>query len=121
MGGVTIGQLLVLLALMALAIKALAKPDIARKLIVVIAVGSAAPLSFAAVNLVAKLVTGPQSTPNSDTFNADITDLSSKAEADAGPYVPRPNPAPTHPLNPFPLLAKLDVPGCRWPDELQQI
>lgn len=89
--------------------------------LLVLAIGSAAPLSFEAVNLIAKLA------PNAD-------ELSGKAEADAGPSTPPPKAASppsntsTSPAQPQTgsrkayynrrrLKAVVDVAGCQWPDD----
>ncbi|MBB6411851.1 hypothetical protein [Mesorhizobium sangaii] len=124
MGGLSIGQFLVLLALVALAIKALAKPDVARKLFVIVAVGSAGPLAFVATNLVGKHLAGRQSAPNSDTTNADITDLSGEADANAGPHVEPPKPSDPQlssngkkKYNYLKQQALYDVPACQFPDD----
>lgn len=124
MGQPTIWHYLVMLILvallLALVVLAIIKPHAFRKMFLIVAIGSSAPLAFEAVNLVARLA------PNAG-------DLSGEA-AEAPPSIQPPKPAypqsttstaPAQPqtgsrkayYNRRRLKAVVDVAGCQWPDD----
>ena len=95
-----------------------------RKVFVILVIGSAAPLSFAAVNLVAKLLVDHQSATNVENTKADTTILSGDAGANAGPHVELPKPTAQQPpsngkkkYNYLKQQAIYDVPACQFPDD----
>ncbi|MGY3332966.1 hypothetical protein ACVILI_005983 [Mesorhizobium sp. USDA 4775] len=93
------------------------------KVLLIGAIGSAGPISFAAVNFIAKLL--PTSQPVSDTGIASAsTDASVPASGTTDPVSvdepAPPKPAPPRPSNPFAKVAKEDAPGCVLPGDVDK-
>jgi len=116
--------MLVLVALpLALVVLAIVKPQAFKKIFILIAIGSAAPLSFGAVNLIAKLL--PASQPVSDAGTASASTDASVLPS--GRTVPvsvdepaPPRPAPPPPSNPDGLYAIENAPGCLLPGDVDK-
>lgn len=127
MGQLAIWQCLVILILvallLALVVLAIFKPDAFRKLVIVTAIGSAAPLSFEAVNLIAKL--SPANQPVSDAGTpSKSADVSGPASGKTVPVLvdqPAPvKPVQPHPSNPDAKFAQYSAPGCRSPGDVDK-
>ncbi|MDX8477018.1 hypothetical protein RFN28_00845 [Mesorhizobium sp. VK24D] len=126
MGQLSIFHYLVMLVLvallLALAVLTIVKRDAFRKVIVGIAIVSAGPLSFEAVNLVAKLL--PAGQPVSDAGAAYApTDVSTPASAETVPVVDQPppvKPVQPHPSNPDAKFAQYSAPGCQLPGDVDK-
>ena len=127
MGHLTIWHYLVMLVLvalpLALVVLAIVKPQAFKKIFILIAIGSAAPLSFGAVNLIAKLL--PASQPVSDAGTASASTDASVLPS--GRTVPvsvdepaPPRPAPPPPSNPDGLYAIENAPGCLLPGDVDK-
>ncbi|TPN46369.1 hypothetical protein [Mesorhizobium sp. B1-1-7] len=127
MGQLSIWHYLVMLVLvalpLALVVLAIVKPGTFRKTIIILAIGSAGPLSFGAVDLVAKLL--PESQPVSDAGTASTpTDVSVSTSGKTAPVVvDQPPPVKAihpRPSNPDAQFAIDKAPGCRLPGDVDK-
>ncbi|TGS82743.1 hypothetical protein EN817_25210 [Mesorhizobium sp. M3A.F.Ca.ET.174.01.1.1] len=100
---------------------AIVKPRAFGKVVLIGAIGSAGPISFAAVSFIAKLLPASQPVADADTASAS-TDasvaVSRKTVSVADPTPPKPS--PPHPSNPFAKVAKEDAPACLLPGDVDK-
>ncbi|WP_322416313.1 hypothetical protein [Mesorhizobium huakuii] len=116
-------MLILVALLLALVVLAIFKPDAFWKLVIIIAIGSAAPLSFEAVNLIAKLLPASQSVSEAGTVSAS-TDVLAPASGKAVPVLvdqpPPVKPVQPRPSNPDAKFAQYSAPGCQLPGDVDK-